>query len=94
MPAEVPILYRALTGYLVALLGVAYGWLAAAPRPHREFIAFGAFGKAGVFLLATLLWFGDEIGTELLIIASGDGVFAAIWLTWLVRASAADRWSR
>jgi hypothetical protein len=56
LPSDAPAIYRALTALFVLLFGCAYAWLAMQPAINRPFVAFGAIGKAGAFLIVVLLW--------------------------------------
>jgi hypothetical protein len=84
LPAPVPALYRALLAYLIAIFGLAYAWLARQPQIDRPFVAFAALGKAGVFVLAFACWIGGQAPARIALLASGDLLFAAIFVWWLL----------
>ena len=50
-PAVAPRVYAFMLGFMVALFGATYAWLAQQPRIHRPLVGFSAFGKAGVFFV-------------------------------------------
>jgi hypothetical protein len=83
LPAEVPVLYRAIVALFVLLFAGAYAWLAMQARPDRPMIALAASGKAGVFLLALVLWLGAQAPLRMVLAIGGDLVFAAIFVWWL-----------
>ena len=56
LPADVPVVYRAMTALFVLLFGGAYAWLAMQPTINRPFVAFGAIGKAAAFMTVVVLW--------------------------------------
>ena len=83
LPAEVPLVYRAMTALFVLLFGAAYAWLAGQDVVDRAFVIFGAIGKISAFVLVVLLWRLGAAGGIGALIASGDVVFAAVFL-WCV----------
>jgi hypothetical protein len=87
LPEAVPPLYAALTAFLVALFGFAYGWLGSRPSPDRPLVAVSAIGKIGVFVVASLLWNTGDVSTSVLALAGGDLVFGSIWAGWLVTSA-------
>ncbi len=86
LPADTHPLYRALAAYLIAAFGLSYGWLARQEDPHQPLLAFGAFGKAGVFAVATLLWWNDAASGLVVGLASGDLALALFWFWALLVA--------
>ena len=85
LPPDVPVVYAVLVSFLVGLLGLAYGWLALQPHLDRPMVALGAIGKFGVFFIALALWLLDHVTGRLLVVASGDLVFASLWCRWLLQ---------
>ena len=85
----VPPLYAYTLGFIVALFGVAYGWLALQTEIDRLMVGFAAVAKAGVFAIAAGLWLADDGAGRVVVVASGDLVFAVLWLSWLVSRRAA-----
>jgi hypothetical protein len=88
LPEFVHPLYRWLVGWFVALFGLAYGWLAAQPAIDRPLLALGATGKLGAFALALALWVHGALPGMVVVVASGDLAFAALWFGWLLRRPA------
>ncbi len=92
LAGPVPPIYRASLALFVALFGGAYAWLARQPVVHRPLVAFSAVGKSGFFAVMFLLWLLGEAPGLVVLAASGDLVFAAIFAWWLLgdrRAAAA-----
>jgi hypothetical protein len=79
MPADVPLLYRALTAMFVLLFGGAYAWLAAQPAIDRPFVRFGAIGKSCAFATVLLLWLAGVAAGRSVAVFSGDLAFAALF---------------
>jgi hypothetical protein len=88
LPEFVHPLYRWLVAWFVALFGLAYGWLSAQRAIDRPLLAAGAIGKLGAFVLALVLWSHGALPGMVVLVASGDLVFAAVWLTWLLSRAA------
>ncbi len=82
---QAPSLYAALVALFVALFGGSYGWLAWQPVIHRPMIAFAAIGKASAFTVFFLLWLAGAASTPVLLAATGELAFAALFLSWLRR---------
>ncbi len=87
LPPDVPLLYAALAAYLIAAFGLLYAWMASRPWPDRSLLAFASLAKAGVFVLALVLWLGGAAPPACLLGASGDLGLAALWSWWLLRSS-------
>ena len=85
LPADVPLTYRALVALFVLLFGGAYAWLAVHRPLIRPFVAFGAMGKAGAFVLIAALYLAGEASWRSVTIMSGDLALAAIFLWGLSR---------
>jgi hypothetical protein len=83
LPADVPVLYALLAGWLVAVFGIGYGALARQHIPDRLLLTLGAIGKAGFFLIVLLLWLGSSLSPRLVALAAVDLVFALFWSVWL-----------
>lgn len=76
--------YPLTLGLFVALFGVGYLWAALADPPERLFIGLGGVGKLGFVVLVGCLWIAGSVPLLALIGASGDLVFAALFLGWFV----------
>lgn len=90
-PAGGPRLYTATLAVLVALFGLTYGWLASRPRIDRPLVVFSAIGKTSFVAVAFACWLLGEVTGQGMLMASGDLVFAAIFVWWLAGDAAADR---
>jgi len=78
LPSQVPSLYAALTGYMIFLFSVMYAWLALQATVHRPLLYLGVFGKGGAFAVAVALWLSGSVGHSVVLMLSGDGIFAAL----------------
>lgn len=83
LPAVVPPVYTALLSFMVLGFGLAYAWLAMQASIHRPLLAFGAMGKAGVFVILFALWLAGRSSGRVVLLASGDLAFASVWFWWL-----------
>jgi len=86
LPVDVPVLYRVLAAWLVALFGLAYGWLALQSQLDRSLLAFGAIGKGSVFVLALGMWLSAAVPSQTVVLAAGDLAFAAFWFWFLLQS--------
>jgi hypothetical protein len=84
LPAPAPPLYTTLLALFVLLFGGAYAWLARQPRIDRPLVGLAAAGKTGVFLVASVLWLAGEASFPIVVMATGDLGFAAIFVWWLL----------
>ena len=78
-----PSIYTWNMGFLIALFGLAYAWIALQPRIIRPVLALGAFGKIGVFVIAAILSAMGEVSVLLLLAVVGDLILGSVWLMWL-----------
>jgi Na+/melibiose symporter-like transporter len=83
LPLPVAPLYTVLLAFFVLLFGAAYVWLALAREIDRPMIGMAAAGKAGVFVIAVTLWAMGEGPGWFVPGATGDLVFAILFLAWL-----------
>jgi hypothetical protein len=79
LPPDVPVLYRAFVALFVLLFGGAYAWQAQHRPIIKPFVAFGAIGKTGAFLLMVALWLCGEAKVSGVILLGGDLGFAAFF---------------
>jgi hypothetical protein len=86
LPPAVPGAYRAMTALFVLLFGGVYLWLAQQAVIDRPLLMFGAIGKASAFLLVCILWLVGAASGVGVLIASGDLVFAVLFV-WSVRGA-------
>jgi hypothetical protein len=88
LPSEVPLVYRVMLAFFVALFGGAYAWLARAPEISRPMVALCAIGKACAFALIVVLWLAGAAAGMGVLLAIGDLVLAAVFTRWLQGSSA------
>ena len=86
LPTAVPPVYAAATGFMVCLFGGMYAWMALQKQINRPMLCLGAIGKAGVFVLASVLWLRGTAPGPLVVAAAGDLAFAALWFRWLAKS--------
>lgn len=77
------VMYRGFVGFLVALFGSMYAWLASQRTINRPLLTFGAAGKMGVFVIAAALFVAGSVSLPIVAAASGDFAFGSLWLAWL-----------
>ena len=77
-------LYLVTTGVFVLLFGVGYLWTAIAGRAERLFITLAAAGKLAFVATVSWLWIAGALPARAPLAASGDLVFAVLFLVWLV----------
>jgi hypothetical protein len=83
LPAGNDPLYLTLVALFVALFGVGYFWTAMANRPERLFVALGAIGKLGFFLLVVGFWLAGSLPAMALGAGAADLVFVVLFFQWL-----------
>ncbi len=83
LPAGGDPLYLSMVALFVALFGVGYLWVAMANRPERLFIALGATGKLGFFLLVVGFWLAGSLPAMALPGGAADLGFALLFFRWL-----------
>ncbi len=84
LPLVVAPLYRATVALFVLTFGGAYAWLARQPQIDRPMVALAAIGKLGFFTVTFLLWLFAAVPAQVTLLASGDLLFAALFLRWLM----------
>jgi hypothetical protein len=89
LPAPVPRIYTTLLAFFVLLFGGAYAWLALQPNIDRPLVAFAAIGKAGAFAVIFIFWVLGEAPARGVLAATGDLIFAGLFLCWLLGL---DQW--
>jgi hypothetical protein len=90
LPTEVPRLYAFLFAYVVVLFGIAYGWLSYQHTINRPLLLLSSVGKVGIFLLTAGLSLTGDISVMPSVLAFGDFVFGAIWLSWLASSRSGE----
>ena len=88
LPQSVPWLYCGVTALFIALFAGAYAWLATSPIIDRPLVVVAMLGKASFFVLILALWLLSEISGRMVLVASGDVVFAGIFAWWLKKTAA------
>lgn len=81
LPVDVPVLYRGIVALFVTLFAGAYAWVAMQPVMSQAFVAFGAIGKASVFVLALVLWTASA-ASPLTVMAFGGDLGFAVLFAW------------
>ena len=79
LPADAPVVYRAMVALFILLFGAAYAWLATQPAINRPFVAFGAIGKASAFALIAILGVAGVVPLTAVGAMAGDLVLAALF---------------
>jgi hypothetical protein len=87
LSTPVPLVYRVVLAYFVALFGAAYAWMAWQPTTNRPLIALSAIGKSGVFVLMLILWFLGEVPVQTLLLTIGDLLLAGVFVWRMNRES-------
>ncbi len=85
LPESVPVLYATLLSFIVFLFGLVYAWMALQEQIDRSLLTLAAIAKAGMFIIAVLLWFNDYGTARGVLIVVPDLIFALIWGWWLIR---------
>jgi len=75
--------YGLLSGAMVGLFGVAYGWLALQPEIDRPLLCLGACGKLLAVLISISLFTAGELSGVTAAVISGDLVFVVLWSAFL-----------
>ena len=74
-----------LSGALVGVFGYAYARVAMDPQRYRVYVELGVVGKLLLLPAVGIPWALGYIGWELPALASGDLVFALLFIDWLRR---------
>ena len=82
-------LYGAMLALMVAAFGIAYAWLARQDVISRAFIVFATAGKSGAFLISLVLWLTGQLSGRFALLMTGDLIFAAVFVGWLLNTRAA-----
>lgn len=82
LPMDVPRYFAAQLGFVIALFGGVYAWLARQPHLDRPLIVVGALGKLGFFGLTLAYAAAGEVPTSMALNAVPDLLFAAVFLWW------------
>jgi hypothetical protein len=86
VPAGAPFLFRAELAFVVALFGALYLWLALRTRLDETvvpLVVLAAVGKAGFFAIYVATWLRGDIPAGAVVSASGDLLFALVFVWWL-----------
>ncbi len=82
LPIEVPRYFAAQLGFVIALFGGVYAWLAMQPRISRPLVIVGGFGKLGFFAITLVYAIVGDVPSGMALNATPDLLFAAIFLWW------------
>ena len=83
LPLPVPRLYTTLLCSFIVLFGGVYAWLARRPVIDRPLVTVAAVGKFAVFFIVAAFWLAGNAPPVLVLLASGDLAFAAVFAWWL-----------
>src|SRR5439155_23850131 len=84
LPSAGSPLYPWMLAYFIALLGVAYAWLALQPTFSRPLVWLGAIGKIGVFCIALACFLRGDIPFATFSVTLGDLAFGIVFVSWLL----------
>jgi len=90
LPVEVPRYFAAQLGFIIALFGGVYAWLAMQPRINRALVVVGGVGKLGFFTITLIYAIVGDVPGAMALNATPDLVLAAIFLWWASRRSSAE----
>lgn len=85
---EAPAFYLCMVALFVSLFGVGYLCMALINRGNRLLVAISAVGKVSFFALTVHLWSAGDLPVRVPVLASGDLIFAALFVAWLATARA------
>lgn len=86
LPADVPVMYRALVAFMLGVFAAMYAWMAAQSQANRPLLWLGTIGKGGAFLTTLALFLTGAVPAVTLGMMVGDALFSSIWLGWLLMA--------
>ncbi|HEY9877423.1 MAG TPA: hypothetical protein V6D29_03150 [Leptolyngbyaceae cyanobacterium] len=69
----------------IFIFGVAYAWLAITAKPEYLFVAVAAACKVAIALFFFVFWLTGDLPPIVLFAASGDLLFAVIFIFWISR---------
>jgi len=82
LPLTVPPYFAAQLAFTIALFGGVYAWLALQPVIHRPLVVVGGFGKLGFFVVTAAYALAGAVPLGMVLNATPDLLFAAIFLWW------------
>jgi hypothetical protein len=82
LPVGAPRFWIAQTGFVIALFGGVYAWLARRAVIDRPLLIVGAIGKLGFFALIVAYWLAGDLPARSVPQAAPDLVLATIFLWW------------
>ena len=85
LPANAPVVYRALVGLMLIVFAGMYAWMATQEVLLRPLLWLGVIGKGGAFLTALSLFALGLISAGPVSMLVGDGVLSVTWAVWLAR---------
>lgn len=75
----------AMAGLLIAVFGVGYALVSAAPAKHRDIVWIGVVGKLGAAVLAAIHFNAGNLPFNTFALGMGDVAFAALFALFLWR---------
>lgn len=87
MPIDVPRYFAAQMGFVIALFGVVYAWLACQARINRPLLVVGGAGKLGFFGLTVVYALVGDVPLGMAMNATPDFVFACVFFWWALSHS-------
>lgn len=90
LPVAVPRYFAAQLGFVIALFGGVYAWLAVQPRINRPLVIVGALGKLGFFGVTMAYAAAGDVPMRMALNATPDLLFAAVFLWWARTGSPED----
>ncbi len=82
LPVDTPPFYAAQIGFVIALFGGVYAWLARQARIDRALVVVGGLGKLGFFALTVAYWVVGDLPASMAVNATPDLLLASVFLWW------------
>jgi hypothetical protein len=82
LPVPTPPFYAAQVGFIIALFGGVYAWLACQPRINRGLVVVGGLGKLGFFAVTAIYAAVGDLPVGMAVNATPDLLLACIFLWW------------
>ena len=91
LPTDVPVVYKALVSFVLALFAVMYALMAFQSSLVRPLLWLGIAGKGGAFIMVLVLFLLNHVPASTVTLLSGDAVLSATWLGWLYKNGLSNR---
>lgn len=82
LPIAAPRFFAAQLGFVIALFGGVYAWLALQSQVNRDLVVVGALGKLGFFGLTVAYALAGDVPVRMAVNATPDLLLAAVFLWW------------